>query len=119
MFSKNKINRIRTFALALVFAGMIVMYGSFLVKSMWAVVFFLMLGLLMILASAAIYFWIGYISTNVVTVICPSCNKPTKILGKIDECMFCNQRLTLDPNLATDLNDTDKANEEKAGSQTP
>lgn len=110
MFSKNKINRIRTFALVLVFAGMIVMYGSFLVESMWAVVFFLMLGLLMVLASTIIYFWIGYISTNVVSVICPSCNKPTKILGRIDECMFCNQRLTLDPNLATDRNSEEKTN---------
>lgn len=109
MFSKNKINRIRTFALALVFAGMIVMYGSFLVNSMWAVVFFLMLGLLMVLASTIIYFWIGYISTNVVSVICPTCNKPTKILGRIDECMHCNQRLTLDPNLATTNRDEETA----------
>lgn len=105
MFSKNKINRIRTFALALVFGGIIIMYGSFLVTSIWAMTFFLMLGLLMVLASTIIYFWIGYISTNVISVICPSCNKPTKVLGKIDECMHCNQQLTLNPNLATNIND--------------
>ncbi len=34
-----------------------------------------------------------------VQVICPSCNKTTKMLGRVDICMFCNETLTLDKTL--------------------
>jgi Zn-dependent protease with chaperone function len=106
MWNKGKINTIRTFALGLVFGGMIVMYGSFLVESSIAMAFFMIAGLIMVLASTVIYFWIGFLSTKAVYVTCPNCNKKTKMLGKLDECMHCKQQLTLDRNMATDLGDS-------------
>jgi Zn-dependent protease with chaperone function len=106
MWNKGKINTIRTFALGLVFGGMIVMYGSFLVESSIAMAFFMILGLIMVLASTVVYFWIGFLSTKAVYVTCPNCSKKTKMLGKLDECMYCKQQLTLDRNMATDLGDS-------------
>jgi hypothetical protein len=106
MLNKGKINTVRTFALGLVFGGMIVMYGSFLVESSIAMGFFMILGLIMVLSSTGIYFWIGFLSTKAVYVTCPSCNKQTKMLGKLDECMHCKQQLTLDRTIATDLGDS-------------
>lgn len=106
MFNKGKINTIRTFALGLVFGGMIVCYGAFLVESMWAMTIFMLLGLLMIIASTVVYFIIGLLSTKAVVIECPTCGKETKVLGKIDECMHCKQKLTLDPELATDQTQT-------------
>jgi hypothetical protein len=104
MLGKGKINIIRTFALGLCFGGMIIMYGSFLVSARWAMWLFMIVGVLMILASTLVYFWIGYISsTRAVYVICPTCHQETKMLGKVDECMFCKQKLTTDPARATDL----------------
>lgn len=103
MFRKGKINMIRTFALGLVFGGMIIMYGSFLVSARWAMWLFIILGVLMVLASTMVYFWIGFISsTRAVYVICPSCQRETKMLGRVDRCMFCKQMLTTDPARATD-----------------
>lgn len=100
---KNKINVIRTIALALVFAGIIVTYGSFLTNSALISGIFMFLGLFMVLLSTVIYFWIGFISsTRAVYVSCPNCEKTTKVLGKIDNCTHCNQKLTLDKKLATD-----------------
>ena len=96
----SKINKIRTFALSLIFIGFFVMYlGIFFKNSPIAMTIFMLLGLLSVLASTGIYFWIGMLSTKTVQVICPSCNKHTKILGKVDICMYCNEPLTLDPNL--------------------
>lgn len=60
---------------------------------------FMFLGVLSILASTGVYLWIGMLSTKTVQVICPNCNKPTKILGRVDICMHCNEPLTLDPEL--------------------
>lgn len=56
-------------------------------------------GLLFIIASTVVYFWIGMLSTKTVQVVCPSCNKVTKMLGRVDVCMYCNEPLTLDPTL--------------------
>ena len=39
------------------------------------------------------------LSTKTVQIICPSCDKPTKMLGRVDACMHCNQPLTMDRNL--------------------
>jgi len=102
MFNKGKINTIRTFAMGLVFGGIIVTYGSFLVDSMFAMTFFMLLGLFMVIASTLVYFWVGFLSTKATYVTCPTCEKPTKMLGKTDQCMHCKQQITLDPNLATD-----------------
>ncbi|WP_110114323.1 YgzB family protein [Bacillus sp. CGMCC 1.16541] len=96
----NKINKIRTFALSLIFIGFIVMYvGIFFKSSMWLMTIFMLLGLLCIVASTVVYFWIGMLSTKAVQVVCPSCQRYTKMLGRVDMCMYCNEPLTLDPSL--------------------
>lgn len=96
----SKINKIRTFALALIFIGFFVMYlGIFFRESAILMTIFMVLGLLCIIASTVVYFWIGMLSTRTVQVVCPNCEKPTKILGRVDICMHCNEPLTLDPNL--------------------
>jgi hypothetical protein len=96
----NKINKIRTFALSLIFIGFIVMYiGVFFRTNIWVISTFMILGLLFIVASTGVYFWIGMLSTRTVQVTCPSCEKQTKILGRVDMCMYCNEPLTLDREL--------------------
>jgi ABC-type multidrug transport system permease subunit len=96
----SKINKIRTFALSLVFLGFIIMYlGVFFRTNMWVMTIFMMLGMLSIIASTVVYFWIGMLSTKAVQVVCPSCGKPTKILGRVDMCMNCKEPLTLDKDL--------------------
>ncbi|HZG72266.1 MAG TPA: YgzB family protein [Chondromyces sp.] len=97
---KNKINRIRTFALSLIFIGFIIMYiGIFFRTSPLVMTIFMLLGLLSIIASTVVYFWIGMLSTKAIQVICPNCEKPTKMLGRVDMCMYCREPLTLDPSL--------------------
>jgi len=59
----------------------------------------MILGLLSVVLSTLIYFWIGMLSTKTIQVVCPNCNKPTKILGRVDACMHCNEPLTLDKDL--------------------
>jgi Zinc-ribbon containing domain len=96
----NKINKIRTFALSLIFIGFIIMYvGIFFKSSPILMIIFMMLGLLSIIASTIVYLWIGMLSTKAVQVVCPSCQKVTKMLGRVDMCMFCREPLTLDPSL--------------------
>ncbi|APH06226.1 YgzB family protein [Bacillus weihaiensis] len=96
----SKINKIRTFALSLIFIGFIIMYlGIFFRENMWVMTIFMMLGMLSIVASTVVYFWIGMLSTKAVQVVCPSCEKPTKVLGRVDMCMHCNEPLTLDKDL--------------------
>lgn len=97
----SKINKIRTFALSLIFVGFIVMYiGVFFRTSMWIMTLFMILGLLFIIASTVVYFWIGMLSTRTIQVVCPTCGKITKMLGRVDMCMYCSEPLTLDPELA-------------------
>jgi hypothetical protein len=96
----NKINKIRSFALGLIFIGILVMYGGLLTKNIpWLMTAFFILGLLFVLLSCVVYFWIGMLSTKAVPIICPSCEKPTKMLGRVDACMHCKQPLTLDREL--------------------
>lgn len=96
----NKINKIRTFALSLIFVGFIIMYfGIFFKNHPIIMTIFMIIGLLSIIASTVVYFWIGMLSTKAVQVICPNCNKPTKLLGRVDMCMHCREPLTLDRNL--------------------
>ncbi|UOQ84603.1 YgzB family protein [Gracilibacillus salinarum] len=97
---KNKINRIRTFALSLVFIGFIIMYVGLLFKDIqWLMLVFMILGTLSVVFSSVVYFWIGLLSTRAVQIICPSCEKPTKMLGRVDACMHCRQPLTMDKDL--------------------
>ncbi|MBA4536292.1 YgzB family protein [Bacillus aquiflavi] len=96
----SKINKIRTFALSLIFIGFIVMYGGiFFRKSPILMTIFMIIGLLFIIASTVVYFWIGMLSTKTVQIVCPNCKKVTKMLGRVDMCMYCNEPLTLDPEL--------------------
>ncbi|WP_368652694.1 YgzB family protein [Ornithinibacillus sp. 4-3] len=93
----SKINKIRSFALILIFVGIAVMYGGILAKKIeWLMFTLFILGMLFIVASTLIYFWIGLLSTRAVPVVCPNCNKPTKMLGRVDACMHCKQPLTMD-----------------------
>lgn len=96
----SKINKIRSFALILLFAGMIIMYGGIFFRNIqWLSFVFFGLGILFIVFSTVVYFWIGLLSTRAVPIICPSCEKPTKMLGIVDACMHCKQPLTLDESL--------------------
>lgn len=96
----SKINRIRTFALSLVFIGFIIMYiGIFFRQHPIVMTLFMLIGLLSIVGSTVVYFWIGMLSTKAVPVVCPNCGKTTKVLGRVDMCMYCKEPLTLDPSL--------------------
>lgn len=96
----SKINKIRTFALSLIFVGFAVMYGGLFFRNHPLVMtLFMLFGLLFIIASTGVYFWIGLLSTRTVQVTCPNCQKQTKILGRVDMCMYCNEPLTLDRDL--------------------
>lgn len=96
----SKINKIRTFALSLIFIGFFIMYiGIYFKKSPVLMTIFMLLGLLSMIASCIVYFWIGMLSTKAVQVICPNCQKTTKILGRVDICMYCREPLTLDKSL--------------------
>lgn len=96
----NKIQRIRGYALALVFIGMIIMYLGVFFRE-YPIIFglFLIVGLVPILLSFIIYFWVGMISTRTINVQCPKCEKYTKILGHVDFCQHCKEPLTIDKEL--------------------
>lgn len=96
----NKINKVRSLALILIFGGILLMYVGLIFRAAeWVMVIFFILGLLMILLSMLVYVWIGTLSLKAVPIVCPSCEKPTKMLGRVDACMHCKQPLTLDENL--------------------
>lgn len=95
MLLSGKLNKIRTFALLLIFVGVGVMYIGFVWPSLMAL--FLVIGMLFVLASVGIYFWIGMLSTQAAKVNCPVCGKETKVLGRRDECMHCKAILSVDP----------------------
>lgn len=96
----SKINKIRSFALILIFVGILFMYGGILTKRFeWLMVTFFVIGVLFVVLSCVVYFWIGMLSTKAVPIVCPNCEKPTKMLGRVDACMHCKQTLTLDKDL--------------------
>lgn len=97
----SKINKIRSFALSLIFIGFFVMYiGIYFRNSPLVMTIFMLLGLLFVIASTVVYFWIGMLSTKTIQVKCPTCKKHTKMLGRVDMCMHCREPITLDPELA-------------------
>lgn len=97
---KNKINKIRTFALSLIFIGIGIMYvGIIARKIQWLMLTLFIIGMIAIVLSVVVYTWIGLLSTKAIPVVCPSCDKPTKMLGRADACMHCRQPLTLDEKL--------------------
>jgi len=96
----SKINKIRSFALILIFVGFAFMYGGILAKNIsWLMFLLFIFGVLSILLSTVVYFWIGMLSTKAISIICPNCEQPTKMLGVVDACMHCKQPLTLDKDL--------------------
>lgn len=96
----NKINKIRSFALILIFVGIAFMYGGLLAKNIsWLMFTLFIIGFLFIILSTLVYFWIGMLSTKAISIICPNCEQPTKMLGRVDACMHCKQSLTLDKEL--------------------
>lgn len=97
---KSKINKIRGFALILIFVGIGVMYGGLLARKIeWLMFLLFIIGVLFIIASTLIYFWIGMLSTKAIPIVCPNCDQPTKMLGRVDACMHCKQPLTMDKEL--------------------
>lgn len=97
---KNKINRIRSFALSLIFIGVVIMYlGIFFRNNEIIMLIFMVLGMIAILSSVVVYAWIGSLSTRAVQIICPNCGKQTKMLGRVDMCGHCREPLTMDPSL--------------------
>lgn len=103
----SKINEFRLWGLLLTLGGMGLMIagtaaivfkwpGSGIISGLG-----LVLGLIAMMGSMAIYFWAGMMSTSTVTIECPECGKPTKMIGKTDRCMFCKTILTFDPDKAT------------------
>ncbi|WP_409342462.1 YgzB family protein [Paenibacillus sp. MBLB4367] len=104
LFKSSKVNEFRLWGLLLTMFGLLIM-----VLGMAGIVFewgtfgrviaaiFLVLGLISVFASMAVYFWAGMLSTSAVVLECPECGKTTKLLGKTDRCMFCKTILTLDP----------------------
>ncbi|MFC3901273.1 DUF2614 family zinc ribbon-containing protein [Aliicoccus persicus] len=100
MKATNKIKRIRGYALIMIFAGMIIMYmGVFFVQIPWLFAIFIILGIIPLILSVVIYFWVGIVSTRTLVVQCPNCEKHTKILGRVDYCIHCNEPLTIDKEL--------------------
>lgn len=96
----SKINKIRGFALILIFVGIAFMYVGILTKKIeWLMLLFFLIGVLFVLFSTVVYLWIGMLSVRAVPIICPSCEKPTKMLGRVDACMHCKEPLTLDKDL--------------------
>ncbi len=95
MLLSGKLNKIRTFALLLIFLGVGVMYLGFLLPSLMAV--FLAFGMIFVLGSVGIYFWVGILSTQALRITCPVCGKDTKVLGRKDQCIHCKAILSVDP----------------------
>lgn len=95
MLLAGKLNKIRTFALLLIFLGIGLMYLGFLWSNWMAL--FLVSGMIPVFASVGIYFWVGMLSAQLASVTCPECQKQTKVLGKRDQCMHCKAILSVDP----------------------
>lgn len=96
----SKINKVRSFALILILVGVLFMYGGLLLKKIeWLMFVLFLIGVLFIILSTVVYFWIGLLSTRTINVLCPACEKPTKMLGRVDACMHCKEPLTMDKNL--------------------
>ncbi|TCP53810.1 zinc ribbon protein [Tumebacillus sp. BK434] len=82
-----KLNRLRNWALGLIFLAFIVMYIGVFVPVLMP--YLLIIGIIMILISVFIYFRVGAMSMQIPTLECPHCHKKTKVLGVEDGCMYC------------------------------
>jgi len=108
-FKTAKINEFRLWGMIFTLVGMGVMIlgtgGILLFGDVGKIIaaFFLVLGMIALFVSVAIYFWAGMMSTSATMLQCPECNRPTKMLGKTDRCMYCKTILTLDPDQANSM----------------
>jgi hypothetical protein len=103
-FKSSKVNEFRLWGLLLTMGGMLLMIvGLAGIVFNWGTAgkimagIFMLIGAVAMLASMAVYFWAGMMSTSATVIECPECGKPTKMLGKTDRCMFCKTILSLDP----------------------
>lgn len=95
----GKLNKLRSYAMIILIIGVAVMYLAILARSYPILMAILMvIGFLIVIFAATSYFWTGLLSSRATLVECPSCGKVTKMIGKYDECMYCKQKITLDPN---------------------
>ncbi|WP_195575282.1 DUF2614 family zinc ribbon-containing protein [Paenibacillus sp. 1001270B_150601_E10] len=108
LFRSSKINEFRLWGLLLTMGGMglmvlgtsgILMWGTS--GRLFAAVF-MVIGMIALLGSVAVYFAAGMLSTSAMILVCPECGRQTKVLGKTDRCMFCRTMLTFDPDQATE-----------------
>lgn len=108
-FKSAKINEFRLWGLIFTMLGMGVMILGTAGIVFWGqagkiiAAIFMVIGMISLLISVAVYFWAGMMSTSATMLQCPECGKPTKMLGKTDRCMFCKTILTLDPSQATHM----------------
>jgi hypothetical protein len=89
-----KLHRLRNLALGLIFFAFFMMYLGMFVKSLLPV--FLLFGTFCLLVSVTIYFRMGALSMKIPQVICPSCLRTTKVLGREDGCMYCRAPIRLE-----------------------
>ncbi|SMG55988.1 DUF2614 family zinc ribbon-containing protein [Paenibacillus aquistagni] len=107
-FRSSKINEFRLWGLLLTMGGMGLMVLGTAGILMWGTngrlfaAIFMVIGMIALLGSMAIYFAAGMLSTSAMILVCPECGRQTKILGKTDRCMFCRTMLTLDESQATE-----------------
>ncbi|QZA33375.1 DUF2614 family zinc ribbon-containing protein [Hydrogenibacillus sp. N12] len=95
---RGKLNAYRSISLLALLAGFLLMYGAILLKGLPLLAGGLMVaGFLFVIGSGLSYFLIGALSMRAVRVVCPTCGRETKMLGMHDRCLYCGQRLTLDP----------------------
>ncbi|MFB7816203.1 DUF2614 family zinc ribbon-containing protein [Paenibacillus chitinolyticus] len=128
LLKSSKINEFRLWGLLLTMGGMLIMIiGLAGVVFDWGAVgriiavIFLILGMISMLGSMAIYFWAGMMSTSAVALDCPECGKRTKMIGKTDRCMFCKTILTVDPSMApaeAEISDEGNIHQPETGSAT-
>jgi hypothetical protein len=107
LFKSSKINEFRLWGLLLTLGGMGMMivglvgivfdWGSF-----GRVLAFIsmVVGMISMMGSVAVYMWAGMLSTSAQVVVCPECGKMTKVLGKTDRCMSCHTILSFDQKYA-------------------
>lgn len=114
LMQSSKLNEFRLWGLLLTLAGMGLMILGTSGMVLWGtggrilIYISLILGMILMLGSMAIYFWAGVLSTSAVVLECPKCNKQTKILGKTDRCMYCKTMLSLDPKYAPESSEDSK-----------
>jgi hypothetical protein len=104
MVAMSKINKARTWGLALTLIGMgIMIVGLVGIVYNWGLIgriiayISMILGILSVMASMAIYLWAGTVSSGAPVVECPRCQKRTKVVGMNDWCMYCHTPLSFDP----------------------